>query len=492
MRDKIFYAVCFGFILGILVRSFVYVNVYAVLFISVIAFALFLIFAVIFKSKWGIVFSVFILVFSFGILRFQFGDIQAPKIFETQVGQKIPLLGKIMDEPTFRENSVALEIETELSKQKTKILMTTSLNSNFKYGDILRIEGVLKKPENFTGDNAKEFDYINYLRKDHIFYLMSYPHISLVSSGNGNKIKSGLFYAKEKFLDKLHFAIPEPESLLMGGLILGERSSFDQSLRQSLVNTGTIHIVALSGYNVTIVAEWFMALFSFLPQIFAIGMGILSVLLFILMTGASSTALRAGIMATLALVARATGRNYDIGRALILAGVLMIFINPLLLVYDVSFQLSFIATIAVIFFSPKIEKHFLWVTLRFGLRYILSVTSAAYIFIFPFILYKMGNFSLVALPANFLILPFIPLTMMLGFITGFIGIIWKILALPVGFISYAFLHYELAVINFLSHLPFASFSIPDFPLILTLIIYAYFIYRLFGKSIKHFFKSIDY
>ena len=86
---------------------------------------------------------------------------------------------------------------------------------------------------------------------------------------------------KEKFLEKMNFVMASPENLLMGGLILGEKSSFSQDLRQSFVDTGTIHIVALSGYNITIVAEWFMKLFSFLPKNLGIGMGILAILLFI-------------------------------------------------------------------------------------------------------------------------------------------------------------------------------------------------------------------
>src|ERR1035437_3397351 len=192
-------------------------------------------------------------------------------------------------------------------------------------------------------------------------------------------------------------------------------------------------------------------------------------------------------MATLALVARATGRNYDVARALVFAGVFMVLLNPFVLVYDVSFQLSFIATMAVIFLAPRIEKYFMWVTDRFQLRDIVSVTCAAYIFVLPFILYKMGNLSIVALPANVLILPFIPFTMLLGFITGFLGLIWYVLAVPVGYLSYLFLHYELSVIGFFSNVPFAAFTIADFPLWITLLIYAYFIYRLFGGVIKNFF-----
>jgi len=195
---------------------------------------------------------------------------------------------------------------------------------------------------------------------------------------------------------------------------------------------------------------------------------------------------RAGIMAILVLIARATGRNYDVARALLVAGIIMILINPFVLVFDVSFQLSFIATIAVIFFAPKIEKYFLWIKWKW-LRDIVAVTCAAYIFVLPFILYKMGNLSLVALPANILVLPFIPITMAFGFFTGLVGMIWYILAVPLGYLSYFLLHYELLVINFFSHLPFASLSIPNFPLILTVLIYLYFIYRLFGRNIKKFF-----
>ena len=167
----------------------------------------------------------------------------------------------------------------------------------------------------------------------------------------------------------------------------------------------------------------------------------------------------------------------------------MILLNPFVLAFDVSFQLSFIATIAVIFFTPKVEKYFSWVPKSFKFREIFSVTCAAYIFVLPFILYKMGNLSLVAFPANVLILPFIPFTMLLGFLTGLLGIIWYGFSVPLGFISYLLLHWELKVVDFLAHIPFASLSISNFPLIFTILIYAYFIYKLFGTSIKQFFSK---
>jgi competence protein ComEC len=489
MQDRIFYASCFGFVSGVLLRSFVFVNLYTVILFGIISFALFLFFSFISKNKWGIIAGIFILVFCFGIFRFHITDVSAPAVFESQIGQKISLFGEIVDEPNIGENNQKLTVEMQKGKEKTGILLSVNLDQDFKYGDEINFEGKLEEPENFITDQGKEFDYVNYLRKAGIFYVMSYPKIEIISHGNGNPVKSALFYAKEKFLDKMNLAIREPESLLMAGLILGEKSSFDKSLKQSFVNTGTIHIVALSGYNVTIVAEWIMKILSPFPKNIGIGAGIISILLFVLMTGGSSTAVRAGIMATLALSARLIGRNYDVARALILAGIVMILINPFVLCFDVSFQLSFIATVAVIFFAPKIEKYFLWITPRLGLRDIVSVTCAAYIFVMPFILYEMGNLSLVALPANVLILPFIPFTMILGFMTGFTGLIWYVFAVPLGYLSYFFLHYELIIISFFSNIPFAALSIPDFPFILVLLIYAYFIYRLFGRSIKNFFTE---
>lgn len=487
MQDRIFYSICFGFIFGVLIRSFLFINFYIIALLCIISFALFLFFTFISKNKWGILASIFIFIFCVGIFRFNTVDRPAPYFFESKAEQKVSLVGEIVDEPTIGVSNQKLIIQVENKNEKTKILISTNFDETYRYGDEISFTGVLKKPQNFITDQGKNFDYINFLRKDGIFYVMSYSRIEIISSGNGNKIKNVLFFIKGQFLEKINLVINSPESLLMNGLILGEKSAFDKSLRQSFIDTGTIHIVALSGYNITIIAEWFMKLFAFLPQNFGITMGILAIFLFVLMTGGSSTAVRAGIMATLALYARASGRTYDVARALLLAGMIMIILNPFVLVYDVSFQLSFIATVALIFFTPKIEKYFLWVPKRLGLRDIVSVTFAVYIFVLPFILYKMGNLSLVAFPANVMILPFIPFTMLLGFLTGFLGFIHYVLSVPVGYFSYLLLHYELGMINFLAKIPFASLSIPDFPLILTLAIYIYFVYKLFGRSIRNFF-----
>ncbi len=481
MRDRAFYSICFGFLLGVLLRSFILVDLYITLLILLVAAALLFYFSLL-KYEWEIISVVFILACCIGVFRFNMVDIPAPTVFESQVGQKATFTGEIIDEPSIGETDQKLTVETQVGKDKTKILLATAANADYKYGDIINFTGKLAKPQNFITAQGKEFDYINYLRKDGVLYVISFPKIDTISRGNGNFIKSALFSIKENFLAKMYASIPKPESIFMDGLILGEKSAFDKQFLQSFITTGTIHIVALSGYNVTIVAEWIMKLFSFLPRNLGIGMGIFAILLFIIMTGGSSTVVRAGIMAVLALIARATGRTYEVGRILVLTAALMILFNPLLLAFDTSFELSFISTIAVIFFTPKIEKYFWWVTKKGQLRDIITVTCAAYTVVTPFILYKMGNLSLVALPTNVLILPFVPFTMILGFLTGIFGFLSPFAALPFAYISYGFLHYELAVISFFASLPFAAVIIKNFPLILTILVYIFFAYIIFVRK----------
>src|SRR3989344_9389108 len=243
MRDKVFYISCFGFVFGVLLRSFIFLNFYLTVLLGMLALSLLLFFIFISKNKWGVLVSVFILVFSFGIFRFHIADKPASDVFESQVNHKVYFLGKIIDEPSIAENNQKLTVEIRTEKNKTTILTILNRDADCEDGDEINLQGQLEKPENFITDQGKVFDYVNYLRKDGIFYVIRYPEIKIVSHGNGNTIKSALFSVKETFLRKMNLVIREPESLLMGGLILGEKSSFNESLRQSFVDTGTIHIV---------------------------------------------------------------------------------------------------------------------------------------------------------------------------------------------------------------------------------------------------------
>ncbi len=168
-------------------------------------------------------------------------------------------------------------------------------------------------------------------------------------------------------------------------------------------------------------------------------------------------------MAVLLLIAQATGRIYLVLRALFAVGFLMIVWNPYLLAFDPGFQLSFLATFGLIVLAPYIEQKVRFVPVVFGVRTFLVATLATQIFVLPFLLYQIGELSLVAVIVNVLVLPMVPVAMLLTFITGVLGFVSSTAALMVGFVAYLSLQYILVVATWFAALPFAAYAVPTFP-----------------------------
>ena len=473
--NRVVVALLLGFSGGVLMRSFYDFGWnFALLFIflGLILVGIFYIFKF---QKFVFFAALFFFAFGLGVLRYDFKETRNAEL-ENKIGQKISFQGVIIDEPDEKENYTRLVVEED--KTKTKILAAARRYPIFRYGDRVEIFGKLGQPEKFS-----DFDWPVYLAKEDIYFEMAYPQIKLISSDGGFWLKRKLFDIKEKFIANLSAVIPEPNAGYLAGLTVGAKQAMPKPLLEDFRKTGVIHIVVLSGYNVTIAAYAIMKILGFLPQIVGISLGIFGIMLFALLTGASATVVRASIMASLALLARATGRIHQITVALLAAGFLMILHNPKILRFDSSFQLSFLATLALIYVSPIVENKLSFVPKKFNLREIAGATISTQIFILPFLLYKMGLFSAVALAANLLILIFVPATMFFGFASGIAGFISQILSIPFGWIAYAFSAYELWVVDIFSKLPFASFniSISFWPMILIYSIYIIILFKLNRK-----------
>lgn len=496
---KPFYVFAFGFTGGIFLNSFHKMGFSFFLLSLIVSLAIFiygkfLLAEVVNKEKIFIA-SFFIFAFALGLLRYEIKDLPVRDlILDKNLGQKVVIEGVISDEPDKRENGVKLTLNfinlidgEKISPVKGRGIMTTDFYPEYSYGDLLKIEGKFQKPKNFQNEKGEIFDYVSYLAKDDIAYEIEFPKAELLSRGNGNFIKTKLYDFKNKFIGNFSRSIPEPHSSLLSGLLLGAKQSLGKEMLQDFRRAGVIHIVVLSGYNITIVAEAIMTAFSFLPKFGSMSFGVLGIILFAIMTGGSATVIRASAMALLVILAKSTRRQYDITRALIIVGLFMLIQNPKILVFDSSFQLSFLATLALIYVSPIVEKKLQFITPKFKLREFATATIATQIFVLPLLLYKMGELSLVGLPVNILVLAFIPLTMLFGFLTGAISFIGVAISLPFAFASYAFLSYELKVVEIFSSLPFASISVPYFPLWLMLGVYFAYgvvIYRMANENIK--------
>ncbi len=423
--------------------------------------------------------SLIIALIIIALVRFFFFIPKAPD-YSNAVGKSVEFTGVVNEDPDIRLKNKHLNIK--LDNQETNILVFVGRGEEVNYGDKVKVKGILEVPENFTTNTGKEFNYKRYLKNKDIYYLIKSADIEIVFSGNGSKIKNLLYKLRNAFIQNINKVIPMPESDLANGLILGVRGGFDEDTQQNFIDTGTIHIIALSGYNVSIVANNVMKVFGLIfSTTISIILGAIVILMFIIMTGASATAIRAGIMASIMLLGRMTDRKYVAGRALVVAGLLMIAYDGRVL-SDMSFQLSFVATGGVLFVTPKVINWFRFLPLRYGIREMVASTVAATISVLPILLYLTGVLSLVSLPANFLILLIIPIVMLLIFITGIFGFIWLPLSILSGYVTYLLLLYMLSVIHFFGSLSFASVSIQSFPLVLTILIYGFLSYWVFKKS----------
>lgn len=490
MKQNFLYVFIGGFAIGVLFRSYFNLGFSFPIFLIALSAAIFFLYFLLNKNKKIFVVSLFIISAGLGILRFDIADLnKGDPILNKLVEQQVTVEGIVVDEPDERESSTRLIIDFEnlISPSREEVsgkaIITADIHPRFNYGDKVHIEGDLRAPKNFADDKGEVFDYVSYLGKDKIFYQMFYPEIELIESGRGNFIKRTLFAFKRNFLEKVGRVIPEPQVSLLGGLVVGAKQSLGEKLQEDFRKTGIIHIVVLSGYNVTIVAEAIMRFFSFLPFLFGVSIGVIAIVFFAIMTGASATIVRASMMAILVLLARSTGRTYAITRALFIAGFFMLLHNPKILVFDSSFQLSFMATIGLIYLAPKIEKHFHLVPTKWQLREFATATVATQIFVLPMILYKMGILSLVALPVNLLILVFVPITMLFGFLTGMIGFVSTLLSFPFAYVTNALLTYQLKVVDIFASLPFAAIEINYFPMWIAILVYI--IYGLFMLKLRY-------
>lgn len=452
------------------------------------------------------------LFFAFGAFWLDFKTEQKPDL-SLLYGEPAIFSGIIYEEPKNTANSKQLRVKiTEIDGSELKnifrVLVVTRRYPEFFVGGELKFRGILEKPENFNG-----FDYEAYLAKDDIYGKILFPDIENIgrSDSYGLKFAFVLSKIKSSFEENISRILPEPQAAFLKGILLGSRETLPQSLAEDFRKTGTSHIVALSGYNITILARVVIAvlLFLYIPFRFSFWIASVFIFLFVLLTGASASVVRAAIMGVLVLLARQEGRIYNMKNALIFAGALMIFENPKILRFDAGFQLSFLATVGLVYLAPKIEKFSDKISdkikeLIYGRDYpkkkfvkemrlkkekpidfkkILIETLSAQIMVLPLLIYLFGQISIISPIANIFVLAAMPYSMLFGFLTGASGFLFEPLALFFGWISWALAAYQIKAIEFFAKLPIASFSAGKAVLIFILIIYIAALFRLFKGRI---------
>lgn len=365
--------------------------------------------------------------------------------------RKLDSTGTIFSEPTLAGNKQKFVVllkglgPDEGSDPKgKKVEITTNQAPKYRFGEILHLEGLTST------------DYINYSHKSKgIVAKISYPKIAKIGQNMEPYflVRKKLINVKNFFKTNISKSLPEPNSGLVSGILLGEKADISDGLKTSLSRTGTTHIIALSGFNITIVAIFLSFALQGLPKKISYTSIIGGIFCFILATGFSASAIRAGIMGVLLVSAKFFGRKSDGLVAILFAAALMVFINPMILLYDIGFQLSFAAACGIVFLVPILDKKMSF----FGkkLLIIISPTIAAIVFTWPISAYYFGVFSNIALLTNILIVPFVEVVMFFGLILAIVSEIGGYALIVIQTITWAMSSYILQTINIFSKISWA-------------------------------------
>lgn len=468
MSGGVLWAASAGLLFGVFIRSFSELAWPTALFIALIGLAT--IASSMIRRRAILTFvGVALIACSAGVLRMESARLVGDPVLSDHIGSSVVLEGTVVAEPDIRERSVRLSVRAErmLTGSSTvpvnaKVLVVAPAYTEISYGDTVRAEGKLRLPEEFDTGAGRVFDYPMFLAKDGILYQLAFADVTPLGENSGNFLKKAAIDLKHIYIQGLRQALPEPAAGLAGGITVGDKRSLGEDLTAAFQNVSLIHIVVLSGYNMTVVINAAAHVFSFVPRYAQFALSAAIVGLFILMTGGAASATRAGSMALIATYARLTGRSFVALRVLAVVAFVMVLWNPFVLAFDPGFQLSMLATAGLILFTPIVAAWLPFVTERFALREIAASTLATQAAVLPLLLYQNGLLSFIAIPANLLSLVVVPLAMLASFIAAIAGLLFGPFSAVFGLPALVLLSYIIAVAEYLSAVPFAAITIPAF------------------------------
>lgn len=405
------------------------------------------------------------------------------------------ITGTIAEPPDYRDNYTNLRVR--VSGVDTGdgnlpvsglLLVRASNNQVFHYGDIIRLRGKLKTPP-----ENEEFSYRDYLAGQHIHSYMSSAEVTVLPGKGGNVLSRGLYSLKDRSLNNIYRMFPDPESSLLAGILLGVDTGLTQRLQQAFKSTGTAHIIAISGFNMSIIAAMFVTFFSrFLGPRRGAVLAILGIAFYTMLVGGGAAVVRAAIMGSLALFARQVGRRQFALNTLLAVAFLMCLWNPLY-IWDVGFQLSFFATLGLILYAEPFSQFANRIITRYFptstaersaelFSEFVLLTLAAQITTIPIMAYHFKQISLVSFIANPFILPVQPAVMILGGLAVLLSLIWLPLGQIAAWVAWPFVVYTIRMVELFDRVPHGTLFLGDLSIWFVILFYGLLFSVTFGGS----------
>jgi competence protein ComEC len=396
--------------------------------------------------------------------------------FYNDTGKFHTVEGVIIEPPDLRDTYTQLILQASQIQQEEagpsipvsgKLLTRVKPGETWRYGDKLRLTGKLTTPmEN------EEFSYQDYLARKGIYSHMVDAVPDLLLQDQGNPVRAGIYHLKERALTLIYQIYPDPEASLLAGILLGVEKGIPAPVRKAFDKTGTSHIIAISGFNMTIIAGLFAGSFGRIlgPRKGALA-AVVGISIYTVLVGANAAVVRSAIMGGLSIFARQVGRRQHGLNTLALTAAVMALFNPMIL-GDHGFQLSVAATLGLILYAQVFSEGFKslmarWlseatadrVTRPVG-EYVLF-TLAAQLVTLPVMAYHFNRISLVALIANPLILPAQPPVMILGGLAVLLGLVYYPLGQLAGYLALPFVTYTIHLVELFAGIPMGELRLGE-------------------------------
>ncbi len=384
------------------------------------------------------------------------------------------ITGIVGSEPDVRENYTNLIVEAESlliengSAQPVtgKVLVRAERYPAIAYGSRLQLKGALRAAV-FPNSSS----YQQYLARHDVFSTMNRPEIVVLDTGLGNPFYSALLAIKARAQTTIKRLFPEPQAALLSGILLGYDRGLPKALMEDFQATGTTHIIAISGFNIAIIAGILLrgSRYFVSPRMAGV-IAVVGIALYTILVGTDPAVVRAAIMGVMFIVALIfLGRPTFLYASLFAAALLVTLVNPLLL-WDVGFQLSFMAVLGLMLYvgpwskqiSDKLEPRVGESRAQQLTHMIADVslaTLAAIVMTLPVMLLHFDRISLVSPIANLLILPAQPGVMMIGGAATILGMISPILGKVPAWAAWLLLTYTINLVRFFADLPFSSVEV---------------------------------
>lgn len=451
--SKFFFFASLAFSFGVLLGSIFYI--YPVFFLI---FSLILLFTLVFlpDKKQIVLFFILYLIFIGGYFHVKdsMEKIENNKL-SPYINQYISATGIVKRQFRLGKNYNDFVVEItqieQVGGKYHRVILRTSSNLSLYPGQKIKIEGKIYQPK--EGGN---FNLAGYLAKDGIYGIFYYPKIKKLEEGGTLTIidhfTSFLFKIKTRVQETILMVFPAPSSFLISTLLLGEKGGLPDHIKEEFERVGVSHILAISGLHITILTSISLSLFLSLgiSRRFSLILAILFLGLYLIIINFPASATRAFIMGSTYLLAQFAGRQYSSFRILFFTLAVMLFLNPLLLLFDIGFQLSFLAMIGIVTLSPILAQKIRRLLNLSQLPEIAAMTLSAQLFTFPLLIFHFGTFSLISLLPNLIIVPLLPILMFSALFTIFIALFSPILSLAVAFLPFLLSHLILKTVSFFS------------------------------------------